>query len=101
MFPFSFKQPQSLRQEPSGFQGVGALLQRFMPALGRRGNLAGVLEHLGTLPLTAQSSLAVVKLHDETLLLGITPQNITLLAKGNDAELPAHSDMNPKETVKT
>ena len=36
------------------------------------------------MPLTAQSSLAVVRLHDETLLLGITPQSITLLAKGNE-----------------
>jgi flagellar biogenesis protein FliO len=51
-----------------------------MPAWnGRR--VAGALEHLGTLPLTAQSSLALVRLHDETLLLGITPQSIKVLAK--------------------
>ena len=37
------------------------------------------------MPLTAQSSLAVVRLHNETLLLGITPQSITLLAKGNES----------------
>jgi flagellar biogenesis protein FliO len=43
-----------------------------------------MLEHLGTMPLTAQSSLALVRLNGETLLLGITPQNISLLAKGND-----------------
>jgi flagellar biogenesis protein FliO len=85
MFPFNFKQRAPSRQEVSGLQGLGALIQRFLPGLGRRGNLAGTLEHLGTMPLTAQSSLALVKLHDETLLLGITPQSITLLAKGNQS----------------
>jgi flagellar biogenesis protein FliO len=46
------------------------------------------------MPLTAQSSLALVRLHDETLLLGITPQNITLLAKaeGDSAGAPARPD---------
>jgi flagellar biogenesis protein FliO len=43
--------------------------------------LGNALEHLGSLPLTAQSSLALVRLQDETLLLGITPQTITLLTK--------------------
>ena len=83
MFPFNVKHRTPSSQNAGGLQGLSALMQRFLPALGRRGNLAGALEHLGTMPLTAQSSLALVKLHDETLLLGITPQSITLLAKGN------------------
>lgn len=33
------------------------------------------------MPLTAQASLALVRLNGETLLLGVTAKNITLLAK--------------------
>jgi flagellar biogenesis protein FliO len=83
VFPFSFKHLSALRREAARPQSLGDFFQRCMPVLGRRGNLAGVVEHLGTMPLTAQSSLALVKLRDEMLLLGITPQNITLLAKGD------------------
>ncbi|MGH7875560.1 MAG: flagellar biosynthetic protein FliO [Candidatus Binatia bacterium] len=91
MFSFNFKQRAPSRQDVGGRHGLGALVQRFIPALSRRGNLAGTLEHLGTMPLTAQSSLAVVRLHNETLLLGITPQSITLLAKGNESTAHANS----------
>ena len=81
MFPFSSKNSPQGRQDGGGLSGYGALLQRLVPALRRRGNLGNALEHLGSLPLTAQSSLALVRLQDETLLLGITPQSITLLTK--------------------
>ena len=81
MFPFSFKNYLQGRQGGTGLSGCAALLQRLMPVLRRRGNLGNALEHLGSLPLTAQSSLALVRLQDETLLLGITPQSITLLTK--------------------
>jgi flagellar biogenesis protein FliO len=67
-----------------GVSGLAAWIQRFVPALGRRGCVGGMLEHLGTMPLTAQSSLALVRLNGETLLLGITPHNISLLTKGSD-----------------
>lgn len=60
-----------------------ALWQRIMPALRRRAIAGNALEHLGSLPLTAQASLALVRLHGETLLLGVTAQNITLLTKGD------------------
>jgi flagellar biogenesis protein FliO len=65
--------------------GLTALMQRFLPVLNRRASVGGMLEHLGTMPLTAQSSLALVRLQGETLLLGITPQTITVLTKGNAA----------------
>jgi flagellar biogenesis protein FliO len=68
----------------NGFTGLGALLRRIFFGLGRRSVFGGALEHLGSLPLTAHSSLALVRLHKETLLLGITSHNITLLSKGND-----------------
>jgi flagellar biogenesis protein FliO len=79
MFKRHFPGVESSRQTPVR-DGLGALLGRFMPAWsGRR--TVGALEHLGSLPLTAQSSLALIRLHDETLLLGITPQNIKVLAR--------------------
>jgi len=81
VFSFSFKNSLQGRQGGTGLSSYAALLQRLMPALRRRGNLGNALEHLGSLALTAQSSLALVRLQDETLLLGITPQSITLLTK--------------------
>jgi len=77
--------------------GYAALLQRLVPALRRRGNLGNALEHLGSLPLTAQSSLALVRLQGETLLLGITPQSITLLTKGSAAAAGAPAPVQPRE----
>jgi flagellar biogenesis protein FliO len=68
------------------FGAMSAFIHKILPALGRRSALNGALEHLASLPLTAQSSLALVRLHHETLLLGITPQSITLLSKDQDPE---------------
>lgn len=62
-----------------------ALWQRLLPALRRRSVAGNALEHLASLPLTAQSSLALVRFQGETLLLGVTGQNITLLTKGDAA----------------
>jgi flagellar biogenesis protein FliO len=84
VFSFNRKNFAPLAPPVVGLSGLAALIQRFMPALGRRGSVGGMLEHLGTMPLTAQSSLALVRLNGETLLLGITPQNISLLTKGSD-----------------
>jgi flagellar biogenesis protein FliO len=72
--------------------------QRLFPSLRRRSALDGVLEHLGNLPLTAHASLALVRLHKDTLLLGITPQSITLLSKGVDPSVFATDRVSP-ETV--
>jgi len=66
----------------SAIAGLAAFIRRIVPALARRSAVAGSLEHLGSLPLTAHSSLALVRLNKQTLLLGITPQGITLLTKG-------------------
>lgn len=63
---------------------LGALLRRICCGIGRRSAVAGALEHLGSLPLTTHASLALVRMGKETLLLGITPQNITLLSKIDD-----------------
>lgn len=73
-----------------------ALWQRIVPALRRRAVAGNALEHLGSLPLTAQSSLALVRLHGETLLLGVTAQSITLLTKG-DANQPTATSPEPAQ----
>jgi flagellar biogenesis protein FliO len=60
---------------------LGMFLRRLLLRAARQVPIQGVLEHLGSLPLTAQSSLALVRLQRETLLLAITPQGVTLLTK--------------------
>jgi flagellar biogenesis protein FliO len=86
------------RHKASGGNGLGAFFHWLMPALSRQRTIGNALVHLGTLPLTAQSSLSLVRLHDETLLLGITPQNITLLTKTHgDPALPTATDELPIE----
>jgi flagellar biogenesis protein FliO len=66
--------------------GLGGLFSRLIPSLGRRASAGGALELLGALPLTTQSSLALIRLHDETLLLGITAQSVTLLTRHRETE---------------
>ena len=68
----------------AGIPSWSALWRRLWQALSRRSASHGALEHLGSLPLTAQSSLALVRLNKETLLLGVTPQGITLLTKNRE-----------------
>ncbi len=79
-----------------GLASLCAIFRRVFPSLRRRSAFNGALEHLGSLPLTAHSSLALVRLYKETLLLGITPQSITLLSKGNDDSAFAPDGMNPE-----
>lgn len=91
---FSFNRPSLLPRPASpngaigaGFTGARAWLQRWVGAFNRRPVAGGALEHLATLPLSAQPSLVLVRLGQQTLLLGATAQNISLLAKIS-AELP-------------
>jgi len=83
MLRYFSKQTPAQRQAGASWSSCAAFWQRIMPALRRRAIAGNALEHLGSLPLTAQSSLALVRLHNETLLLGVTAQNISLLAKGD------------------
>lgn len=85
------------RKTPGG-NGLGAFFHWLIPALSRQRTIGNALVHLGTLPLTAQCCLSLVRLHDETLLLGITPQNITVLTKThNDPSRPTATDELPIE----
>jgi hypothetical protein len=76
--------PMLANTRASRFTGLRTLLRRFFSGFGRRSVVGGALELLGSLPLTAHSSLALVRLHKQTLLLGITSNSITLLSKGNE-----------------
>ena len=77
----------------AGIASWSALWRSLWQALSRRSATRGALEHLGSLPLTAQSSLALVRLNEETLLLGISPQGITLLTKNREPNAEgAHKD---------
>lgn len=96
------------RPPSNSTNALGAFVQRWFPALGRRSALGGALEQLASLPLTPQSSLVLVRFHQETLLLGITPQSIVLLSKEQEArsacsrssaEGSRHSDDNAAESA--
>ena len=84
MFPFVKMAPPPNSFGLSGLGVLGEFLRRIVPALRRRPMASGPLEHLATLPLGAQSSLVLVRLGQEMLLLGATAQNISLLAKHRD-----------------
>lgn len=58
-----------------------SIIVRWLPFAGRPSALGTSLQHLGSLPLTAQASLALVRVYNETLVLGITSQSVTLLTK--------------------
>ena len=74
---------------------LGSVIARWLPLAGRSSAVGAALQHLGTLPLTAQSSLTLVRVYNETLVLGITPHSVTLLTKApdrNSNNAPANED---------
>lgn len=73
---------------PAALTRLGFFLRRLVLRVARQAPINGALEHLGSLSLTAQSSLALVRLQRETLLLAITPQSVTLLTKVAVEEWP-------------
>ncbi len=91
---FSFSKPgpwlrfgMGHRPAPATLAGARAVLQRLVAACSRRQATGGALEHLATLPLSAQPSLVLVRLGGQKLLLGTTPHGISLLAS-SPADLP-------------
>ena len=78
----------------AGFTGARALLKRLIGAFAGRQVAGAALEHLATLPLGAQPSLVLVRLGQQTLLLGATARQINLLAKmpSDASELSAFVD---------
>ena len=86
MFFRGKKQILNATPELTSFAGWSLLAQRFLPSLRRHGSGQRALEQLDSLPLSAHSSLALVRWHDQTLLLGVTPQGISLLIQSDDAK---------------
>ena len=85
--------------EIGSLAGWNLILQRFVPALRRHGSGERALEHLDSLALTAQSSLALVRWRDQTLLLGVTPQGISLLIQdGEPKQSATHQTTNAAQT---
>ena len=101
-------QPDNAEQAPSAagllVRTLGALvlilglivavawgLKRFAGGrFGSPGEDAPQLAVLNSLSLGAKRSLAIVRFGERTLLLGSTPQAITLLAEENAADIPVH-----------
>lgn len=65
----------------AGVVGVAILARRFLPLNGQRNPRQGPLQPLGLLALTPQCSVALVQAGQDTLVLGLTPQTVTLLTK--------------------
>jgi flagellar biogenesis protein FliO len=66
------------------FLGIALLARRFMPQLVQRYQPGGALQQLGLLTLTPHCSVALIRAGQETLVLGLTPQAVTLLAKTHE-----------------
>ena len=93
------KSPTALA-ELGSLSGWSVILQRFLPTLRRRASGERALEHLDSLALTAKSSLALVRWRDQTLLLGVTPQGISLLIQNEEPKQPAsHRSANTAESL--
>jgi flagellar biogenesis protein FliO len=60
---------------------AGTIAVRVLPLLTQKGRTDRLLKHLGTLSLTPQCSVALVRVGGETLVLGVTPQSVSLLAR--------------------
>src|SRR5213594_591791 len=60
---------------------LGTLVGRWLPFATRRSATGASLQHIATLPLTPHSSVALIRVYDENLVLGITPHCVTLLTK--------------------
>jgi flagellar biogenesis protein FliO len=65
--------------------GLACGVRRFCPQVSQRFRARNHLESLGLLALTPQCSVALVRAGQEMLVLGVTPQAVTLLAKMPEA----------------
>ena len=64
-----------------GLAGVLLLVRWWAPQFKQRMQFAGRLQREGLLALTPQCSVALVRIGQETLVLGVTPHTVTLLTK--------------------
>ncbi len=66
--------------------GLAYAARRFLPLLREKCRSRGILRHHGTLALTSQCSVALVQAGQETLILGLTPNSVTLLGRTTEDE---------------
>lgn len=78
MFP---RQPARSRTAPTDFAAAAKFFLRWLSLPVRRATVHS-LQLLESVPLTAQASVALVRFESENLVLGVTPQSVTVLAKG-------------------
>jgi len=76
------RQPARPRTALPDFAAAANFLLRWLSLPARRAT-AHSLQLLESVPLTPQASVALVRFESENLVLGVTPQSITVLAKGS------------------
>jgi len=81
MFALFHRQPARPRTALPDFAAAANFFLRWLSLPARRAT-AHSLQLLESVPLTAQASVALVRFESENLVLGVTPQSITVLAKG-------------------
>ena len=99
MFFSRKKKNLNMVSELGSLAGWTLILQRFLPAFRRHGSGERALEHLDSLALTAQSSLALVRWRDQTLLLGVTSQGISLLIQDEKPNQSVRQTANAVQTA--
>lgn len=85
MFSIFSRQLERPKTALPDFTTVAGLFARWLALPARRAATQS-LRLLESVPLTAHASLALVRFGTENLVLGVTSQNITVLAKGASAE---------------
>jgi flagellar biogenesis protein FliO len=81
MFAMFHRQPARPRTALLDFATAANFFLRWLSLPARR-TTAHSLQLLQSVPLTAQASVALVRFESENLVLGVTSQSITVLAKG-------------------
>jgi hypothetical protein len=77
----------------ANWSSLASAIARWLPLPGR--SSAESLRVLESVPLTAQTSVALLRCGAETLVLGVTPHRITVLAKGSSAGINASEQFIP------
>ncbi len=85
----------------AGMVALAFVARRYLPLLGKNFRPRGSLKQLGILALTPQCSVALVQAGEETLVLGLTPHNVTLLTKaGEPIGTVAEAERSPGSNLK-
>ena len=79
--------------------GVALLVRRLLPVFAQHSRGDRSPKRLGMLALTPQCSVAVVRVGQETLVLGLTAHNVTLLTKIGEA-FEQSAIRNPQSAIK-